>query len=122
MLIADAGSASFDRSFRDMMRKVFPGSGLLDIADDDRIYQLPFNFPNGAPEFWSHGGRRGMGIKHNNRWMVFYHPGDMNDAWKSSGYAELKPGMRRNALNLGINIVFYAFNEWNDAITKVRKN
>jgi hypothetical protein len=121
MLIADAGSASFDRSFRDMMRKVFPGSGLLDIADDDRIYQLPFNFPNGAPEFWSHGGRRGMGIKHNNRWMVFYHPGDMNDAWKSSGYAELKPGMRRNALNLGINIVFYAFNEWNDAIAKVRK-
>ena len=118
MLIADAGSGSFDRSFRDMMRKVFPGNALIDIKDDDRIYQLPFNFTSGAPTFWSHGGRRGMGIKNNNRWMVFYHPGDMNDAWKSSGYADIKPEMRRNALNLGINLVLYAYKERNIAIAK----
>jgi hypothetical protein len=121
MLIADAGSPSFDRSFRDLMRKVFAGKSLLNIADDDRLYQLPFNFPNGAPTFWSHGGTRGMGIKHNNRWMVFYHPGDMNDAWKSSGYSDVTPELRRRAYNLGINIVFYAFNEWNDAVSKIRK-
>lgn len=121
MLIGDAGSGSFDRSFRDLMRRVFPGKTLLNVADDDRLYQLPFNFPNGAPSFWSHGGTRGMGIKQNNRWMVFYHPGDMNDAWKSSGYSKVSPEMRRNAYNLGINIVFYAFNEWNDAVAKKRK-
>jgi len=121
MLIGDAGSGHFDRDFRNLMSRVFPNKRLIDIADDDRIYQLPFNFPNGAPEFWHHGGRRAMGIKHNNRWMVFYHPGDMNDAWKSSSYSKVSPEMRRNAYNLGINIVFYSFNEWNDAVKKLRK-
>jgi hypothetical protein len=47
------------------------------------IYQLPYGFPDGAPAFWHHGGRRAKGIKHEGRWVVFYHPGDMNDAWKS---------------------------------------
>ena len=121
MLVGDAGSGSFDRDFRNLMSKVFPDKRLIDISDDDRIYQLPFNFPNGAPEFWHHGGKRAMGIKHNNRWIVFYHPGDMNDAWKSSSYSQVTPEMRRNAYNLGINIIFYAFNEWNDAVKKMRK-
>ncbi len=118
MLIVDAGSASFDRSFRDLMKKVFPGQKLLDVPDDDILYNTPFNFPNGAPQFWSHGGRRGLGIKHKYRWLVYYHPGDMNDAWKSKNYADIKPEMKRNAFNLGINLVFYAFNQRVEMLNK----
>jgi hypothetical protein len=121
MLIADAGSPQFDRSFKDFIRKVFPDKPLLDIADDDMIYQLPYGFPNGAPAFWAHGGTRAKGIKHDGRWVVFYHPGDMNDAWKSPGYSDVKPEMRDAATQLGINLVYYAFNQWNDAVTKKRK-
>lgn len=121
MLIADAGSASFDRSFKQFIRRVFPDKPLLDIADDDMIYQLPYGFPNGAPAFWAHGGRRALGIKHEGRWVVFYHPGDMNDAWKSPGYSDVTPEMREAAMNLGINLVYYSFNQWNDAIAKIRK-
>ncbi|MGB0766598.1 MAG: DUF4159 domain-containing protein, partial [Phycisphaeraceae bacterium] len=115
MLIADAGSASFDRSFRQFIGKVFPDKPLLDIADDDMLYQLPYGFPNGAPAFWAHGGRRAKGIKHDGRWIVFYHPGDMNDAWKSPGYSDVTPEMRDAATQLGVNLVYYAFNQWNDA-------
>ncbi|MBI1337218.1 MAG: DUF4159 domain-containing protein [Phycisphaera sp.] len=121
MLIGDAGSEDFDRSFRSLMRQVFPDKPLLDIADDDVLYQLPFSFPNGAPAFWHHGGRRAMGIKHDGRWIVFYHPGDMNDAWKSPGYSDVTPEMRQAALDLGINLVCYAFNQWNDAVAQKRK-
>jgi len=121
MLIADAGSAGFHRSFVQFMRQVFPDKPLLDIADDDMIYQLPFGFPNGAPAFWGHGGRRAMGIKHEGRWVVFYHPGDMNDAWKSAGYSDVTPEMRDSAMNLGVNLVYYAFNQWNDAVTRNKK-
>lgn len=121
MLIADAGSAKFDRSFKDFIRKVFPDKPLLDIADDDMIYQLPYGFPNGAPAFWAHGGTRAQGIKHEGRWVVFYHPGDMNDAWKSPGYSDVTPEMRDAATHLGINLVYYSFNQWNDAVTKKRK-
>jgi len=121
MLIADAGSPGFDRSFRRFIGDVFPDKPLLDIADDDMIYQLPYGFPNGAPSFWAHGGTRAQGIKHDGRWIVFYHPGDMNDAWKSPGYSDVTPEMRDAATNLGINLVYYAFNQWNDAVTKKRK-
>ena len=122
MLIADAGSRSFDQSFRQFMREVFPSKPLLlDIADDDMLYQLPYGFPNGAPSFWHHGGRRALGLKHEGRWIVFYHPGDMNDAWKSPGYSDVTPEMRNAAMHLGVNLVYYAFNQWDDAVSKVRK-
>lgn len=121
MLIADAGSAEFDRSFRGFIRQVFPDKQLLDIADDDMLYQLPYGFPNGAPAFWHHGGRRAMGLKHDGRWIVFYHPGDMNDAWKSPGYSDVTPEMRDAAIHLGVNLVYYAFNQWDDAVSKARK-
>jgi hypothetical protein len=121
LLIADAGSPHFDRSFKEFIRKVFPDKPLLDIADDDMLYQLPYGFPNGAPAFWAHGGTRAQGMKHDGRWIVFYHPGDMNDAWKSPGYSDVTPEMRDAATHLGINLVYYAFNQWNDAVTKKRK-
>jgi len=122
MLIADAGSAAFHRSFVHFItRQVFPDKQLLDVADDDMLYQLPYGFPNGAPAFWHHGGRRALGIKHEGRWVVFYHPGDMNDAWKLPGYTDVTPEMRKAAMNLGINLVYYAFNQWDDAVTKARK-
>lgn len=122
MLIADAGSATFHRSFTYFMRQVFPDKPLIDIADDDMIYQLPYVFPNGAPAFWAHGGTRPLGVKHEGRWVVFYHPGDMNDAWKSQAYTkDLTPEMRDAAMNLGVNLLYYAFNQWDDAVAKAKK-
>jgi len=121
MLIADAGHIDFHRSFMDFMRKVFKDKQPKDIPDDDIIYQQPYGFPEGAPAFWHHGGRRPLGWKHEGRWMVFYHPGDMNDAWKSPDYSNVKPEMRDAAIQLGINIVYYAFNQWDDAVAKAKK-
>ena len=121
MLIADAGSRNFGQSFRRFIRDVFPDKQLLDIADDDMLYQLPYGFPNGAPAFWHHDGRRAQGIKHEGRWIVFYHPGDMNDAWKSPGYSDVTPEMKDAAMHLGINLVYYAYNQWNDAVARKRK-
>jgi hypothetical protein len=121
LLVADAGSLAFDQSFRSFIRKVFPDKPLVDIADDDELYRLPFMFPDGAPAFWHHGGRRALGIKHEGQWVVFYHPGDMNDAWKSPGYTDVSPEMRASAMHLGINLVRYAFDRWNDAVAKAGK-
>ncbi|MGB0144951.1 MAG: DUF4159 domain-containing protein [Akkermansiaceae bacterium] len=121
MLIADAGSVRFHNEFRNFIRSVFPDKPLLDIADDDMIYQIPYRFPEGAPAFWGHGGRRALGIKHEGRWAVFYHPGDMNDAWKSQGFTDVTSEMRDAAMSLGVNLVYYAFNQWDDAVTKAKK-
>lgn len=122
MLVADAGSATFHGSFTHFMRQVFPDKPLIDIADDDMLFQMPYSFPNGAPPLWAHGGRRALGIKHEGRWVCFYHPGDMNDAWKAQDYTDVDPQTREVALSLGLNIAYYAFNQWDDAISKIRRN
>ena len=121
MLIADCGHRDFHHSFLHFIGQVFPDKTLIDIPDDDMLYQLPNGFPEGAPAFWHHGGRRALGIKHDGRWIAFYHPGDMNDAWKSQNYTDVTPEMRDAAINLGVNLIYYSFNQWNDTISKMKK-
>ena len=45
----------------------------------------------------------------------------MNDAWKSQNYTDVSPEMRDAAINLGVNLIYYSFNQWNDAISKMKK-
>jgi len=51
---------------------------------------------------------------------VFYHPGDINDAWKS-GHSGLRPGLARQAHALGVNIIWYAFTRYGELTRKYRK-
>jgi len=32
------------------------------------------------------------------------------------------PEMRDAAMNLGVNLIYYAFNQWDDAVSKAKKN
>ena len=120
MLIADAGSARWHRSFIGFIRQVFPDKTPRTIADDDPIFQFPYAFPNGPPPLWHHGGRKALGIKHKGRWTVFYFPGDMNDAWKT-GHSGIDPRLARRAFHLGYNLVHYAFTHYLEQTRKYRK-
>ena len=111
MLFIDNGGGHFGRSVRHMLTQVFPGRHLVDIANDDPIYQAPFVFPDGAPPFWHHDGSRALGIRHEGRWIVFYHPGDINDAWKD-GHSGASAQVADQAYKLGVNIIYYAFNQY----------
>jgi hypothetical protein len=120
MLFADCGSHHWDRSFRGFVRSLFPSKRLVVIADDDPIFQMPYAFPNGAPPLWHHGGMRALGIKHKGRWVVFYHPGDINDAWKT-GHSGLRPELAKGAFQMGVNIIYYAFTHYLEETRKYRK-
>jgi hypothetical protein len=120
MLFADCGSPQWDWSFRGLAQQLFPGEPLLVIADDDPIFQLPYTFSNGAPPLWHHGGMRALGIKHKDRWVVFYHPGDINDAWKT-GHSGMDPAMAEGAVQMGVNIVYYSFTRYLELTRKYRK-
>lgn len=119
MLFADCGSPQWDHSFRNFARQLFPGESLLVIADDDPLFQIPFAFPNGAPPLWHHGGRRALGIKHKGRWVVFYHPGDINDAWKT-GHSGMDPALAEGAVQMGVNIIYYSFTHYLELTRKYR--
>ena len=111
MLFIDNGGGYFDHSVRNLLRRVFPGKPLVDIANDDSIYQRPYVFPDGAPPFWHHAGYRAMGIRDEGRWVVYYHPGDINDAWRDD-HSGASAEVADQAYKLGVNVMFYAFNQY----------
>ncbi len=120
LLFADASSPQWDHSFRQLASQLFPGNPLRMIADDDPIFQIPFTFRHGAPPLWHHGGRRALGVKHQNRWVIFYHPGDLHDAWKT-GHQGLDRNLAESAYQLGINVVYYAFMRYFEATRELRR-
>ena len=111
MVFADNGGGNFDQSFRALLQRVFPDLRLVSISHDDVIFQQPFAFPNGAPPLWHHSGRDTMGVKYRGRWVVFYHQGDINDAWKE-GHSGASKGLAMQAYKVGINVINYAFTQY----------
>lgn len=111
LLFADNGGGRFDNHFRPLMRRVFPELPLVEISKDDVIFQQPFLFPSGAPPLWHHSGNNAMGIKYKGRWVVFYHQGDINDAWKT-GHSGATPGVAMQAYKMGVNVINYAFTQY----------
>ncbi len=120
MLFADAGSPQWDRSFRAFMAATFPDKPLITVSDDDPLYQFPYLLPNGAPPLWHHGGNKAMGMKHRGRWIVYYHPGDIGDAWKT-GHSGADPALVEVSFDLGVNIIYYAFTQYLQETRKYRK-
>jgi len=111
MVFADNGGGNFDRSFRAVMGRTFPELPIVEISYDDVIFKQPFYFPRGAPPLWHHSGQSAMGVKYKGRWIVFYHQGDINDAWKE-GHSGASPGIAAQAYKLGVNVMAYAFNQY----------
>jgi len=120
MLFADAGTSRWDYHFRVFIQSVLPDKRLIDIADDEEIFQMPYTFPNGAPPLWHHGGFRALGVKHKGRWIVFYHPGDMNDAWKT-GRSGMSTEIADASYQMGINVMYYAITRYLEHTRKYRK-
>jgi hypothetical protein len=120
MLFADCGSPRWDAHFRSLAQRVFPGEPLTTISDDDPIFQFPFAFANGAPPLWHHGGMRSQGAKYKGRWAIFYHPGDINDAWKT-GRSGMDAKLAEGATEMGVNIVYYSFTHYLELTRKYRK-
>ncbi|MGD0091347.1 MAG: DUF4159 domain-containing protein [Planctomycetota bacterium] len=111
LVIADNGGGSFNGSIRALVKRVFPELDWVDIANDDVIFRQPFVFRNGAPPLWHYSGTRALGIKFSGRWVVFYHQGDMKDAWKT-GHSGTTEAQATQAYQLGINVMNYAFNQY----------
>ena len=111
MIFASNGGGNFDTGFRALLQRAFPDLPVVDIPSDDVIYRQPYVFPNGAPPLWHHSGNRAVGVKYNGRWVVFYHQGDLGDAWKD-GHSGADAGLVAQAYKLGVNVIAYAFSQY----------
>mgnify|MGYP006293485023 CR=1 FL=1 len=87
-----------------------PKHKLVKIPHDAPIFQHPYKLPHGAPSLWHHSGSDALGIKHNGRWVVFYHQGDLGDAWKT-GHSGTSKEAAELAYRLHVNVIAYAIHK-----------
>lgn len=120
MLFGDnGGSRHFHNQFLSMMNRVLPDVKPVSIPLDDVIHRIPYQIPF-LPYVAPHGGKEALGWYKDGRWLAYYHPGDIGDAW-SDGHAGVSADIWESCYRIGTNVTFYAHSEyskWLDAQKK----
>ena len=110
MLFASSGSGHFHNQFLALMNRVLPEIRPVPIPLDDTIHRVPFAVPF-LPYVVPHGGKEALGWSQDGRWLVYYHPGDISDAW-ADGHAGVSPEVYEACYQLGANVMNYAYVEY----------
>ncbi len=103
-----------DPFVRREMKKVFPEQEFLEIPFDHPIYHGQFKFEAGLPKIHEHDNKppQGFGLFYNNRLVVFYtYECDLGDGWEDREVHNDSEETRTKALQMGCNILNFAFSQ-----------
>jgi hypothetical protein len=92
-------------------KKVFPDLDFQEIPDEHPIYNQTYRL-EGLPKIHEHDAKRpqGFGIFHEGRLLCFYdYESDLSDGWENEAVHNDPPEVRLKALQMGANIIEYAF-------------
>lgn len=110
MIFCDnGGSRHFHNQFLAAMNRVLPEVRPVPVPLDDTIHRIPYPLPF-LPYVAPHGGKQALGWSIDGRWVVYYHPGDIGDAW-ADGHSGVKPEVYEACYQLGTNVMTYAYVE-----------
>ena len=105
-----------DKFFRREMKKVFPELDFIELPHSHPIYHQKFNFNNGLPKVHEHDGKpaQGFGLIYKGRLVCFYSfECDLGNGWEDADVYNDPEDARLKALQMGANIVQYAFSKKN---------
>ncbi|MEO0526279.1 MAG: DUF4159 domain-containing protein [Bacteroidota bacterium] len=97
---------------RKELPKVFPDKQLEELGADHPIFSQKYKFPEGLPKIHEHDSERpqALGIFHENRLvLLFTFESDLGDGWEDPSVHNDPEEIRLKALQMGANIVQYAF-------------
>ena len=100
-----------DPFIRKEMKKVFPEIDFEEIPFDHEIYHQNFNFST-LPKIHEHDAKpaQGFGLFYEGRLVCFYdYESDLSDGWEDEIVHNNPPEIRQKALQMGANIIAYAF-------------
>jgi hypothetical protein len=92
-------------------KKVFPNNPLVELPANHPIFNQKFKF-NGLPKIHEHDGKRpqAFGIIDNGRLICLYtYETDLSDGWEDAQVHNDPADKRKQALQMGANILMYAF-------------
>ena len=101
-----------DPYVRTAMKKVFPELEFIELPFEHEIYHQKFKFTNGLPKIHEHDGKRpqAFGIVIEGRLVCLYtYETDLSDGWEDPQVHKDPTEKRRQALQMGANIISYAF-------------
>ncbi|MCK5777092.1 MAG: DUF4159 domain-containing protein, partial [Bacteroidales bacterium] len=103
-----------DKFIRPQMKKVFPELKFIELPFSHAIYNQKYKFKNGLPKIHEHDDKspKGFGLMYQGRLVCFYdYECDLGDGWEDADVHNDSPNKRKEALQMGANIISYAFTE-----------
>lgn len=102
-----------DQYVRPALKQVFPELSLVEVPFSHPIYHNAFNFNNGLPKIHEHDKKppKGYGLIYKGRLVCYYSSEtDLGDGWEDPEVHRDNPQKHIDALQMGANLVQYAFN------------
>jgi len=100
-----------DQFIRPELKKIFPNSELVELPFNHPIFHQKYDF-NGLPKIHEHDGKRpqAFGIIIDGRLVCLYtYETDLSDGWEDKEVHNDPEEKRKQALQMGANILMYAF-------------
>ncbi len=100
-----------DQFIRDELKKIFPNQSLVELPFTHPIFHQKYDF-NGLPKIHEHDGKRpqAFGIIVDGRLVCLYtYETDLSDGWEDKAVHNDSEEKRKQALQMGANILMYAF-------------
>ena len=101
-----------DGFVRAELKKVFPEYPLAELPSDHPIFKSHYQFPNGLPKIHEHDGKKpqAFGIIIDGRLVCLYtYETDLSDGWEDPQVHNDTPEKRKQALQMGANMLQYVF-------------
>ncbi len=120
MYLLSGGFLHIDDNFgmdpfvRVAMKKVFPELEWVELPFTHEIYHKTFDFKNGLPKIHKHNGNpaQGFALIWEGRVVCYYtYECDLGDGWEDQEVHNDTEEQRRNALQMGANIVQFAYEQ-----------
>lgn len=100
-----------DKSFRELMRRLYPETPLVELPFSHQLFRTPNAFPNGAPKIHEHDGgpARVFAIVKDGRVRVLYtFDCDIGNGIEDEGVHDDPADKRAAAMRFAVNVATYA--------------
>ena len=101
-------------SFRREMKRVFPDRDFVELPHDHAVFHSFFDMPNGLPKIHEHDGKppQLFALYNEDRIMVIYsYESDLGDGWEDEEVHNDPSELRVAALQMGVNIIYFALTQ-----------
>ncbi len=106
-----------DKFVRPEIKKIFPGTELVELPKNHPIFNQKFKFPQGLPKIHEHDGHppQAFALYYEGRMVLLYtYETDLGDGWEDADVHGNSEATRLKALQMGANIIQFVFNGANE--------